>query len=110
MEPKEIIVVNTPEIVGKEISETLGMCRGSTTRARALGRDIVAGLKVIVGGEVHEYTKLLMQAREQALSRMIEDAGSMGADAVVNVRFTTSAVVAGASEILAYGTAVKLKE
>jgi uncharacterized protein YbjQ (UPF0145 family) len=103
-----MIIVNTEEIQGKKISETLGLARGSTVRARNLGRDIFAGLKNLVGGEISEYTKLLADAREEALGRMILDANRMDADAIVNVRFTTSTVMQGCSEILAYGTAVKL--
>jgi uncharacterized protein YbjQ (UPF0145 family) len=103
-----MIVVNTQEIPGKTITQVLGIARGSTVRARNLGRDIFAGLKNLVGGEISEYTKLLADAREEAMNRMILDAGRMGADAVVNVRLTTSAVMQGAAEILAYGTAVKL--
>ncbi len=103
-----MIYVTTPEIEGKKISESLGIARGSTVRARDFGRDFFAGLKNLVGGEISEYTKLLADAREQALQRMLEDASKMGADAVVNVRFTTSQVMQGAAEILAYGTAVKL--
>ena len=103
-----MIIVNTQEIPGKKISETLGIARGSTVRARNLGRDIFAGLKNLVGGEISEYTKLLADAREEAINRMVLDAGRMGADAVVNVRLTTSAVMQGCAEILAYGTAVKL--
>ena len=102
-----MIVVSTEEIPGKKISETLGIARGSTVRARHLGRDIFAGLKNLVGGEISEYTKLMSDAREEAMNRMILDANRMGADAVVNVRLTTSAVMQGCSEILAYGTAVK---
>jgi uncharacterized protein YbjQ (UPF0145 family) len=104
-----VIIVTTDYISGKEILETLGMARGSTVRARNIGRDIVAGLKNIVGGEVSEYTRLMADAREEALERMIKDAQNLGADAVITVRFMTSSVMAGASEILAYGTAVKLK-
>lgn len=104
-----MIIYSTPSIPGKEISEALGVARGSTVRARNIGRDIFAGLKTIVGGEIKEYTKLLADAREEALSRMIKDAESLGADAIVNVRFSTSTVMAGSAEILAYGTAVKLK-
>ena len=104
-----MIVVNSDQIHGKEIAETIGLVRGSTVRARNLGRDIFAGLKNIVGGEISEYTKLLADSREQALQRMIEDAKNLGADAVINLRFTTSTVMQGSSEILAYGTAVKLK-
>jgi uncharacterized protein YbjQ (UPF0145 family) len=104
-----MIIVSTETISGREISETLGLARGSTVRARNIGRDIFAGLKNIVGGEISEYTKLLADAREQALERLEIDGKRMGADAIVNVRFMTSAIMAGASEILAYGTAVKLK-
>jgi uncharacterized protein YbjQ (UPF0145 family) len=102
-----MIVVNTEEVPGKKISQTLGIARGSTVRARNLGRDIFAGLKNLVGGEISEYTKLLADAREEAMNRMILDANRMGADAVVNVRLTTSAVMQCCAEILAYGTAVK---
>ncbi len=104
-----MITTNTPTIPGREIIETLGIARGSTVRARNIGRDIFAGLKTIVGGEIKEYTKLLADAREEALSRMIQDAENLGADAIVNLRFSTSTVMAGSAEILAYGTAVKLK-
>ena len=104
-----MIVSTTSTITGQEIVETIGVCRGSTVRARNIGRDIFAGLKNIVGGEIDEYTKLQAQSREQALQRMIKDAERLGADAVVNVRLTTSMVMQGAAEILAYGTAVKLK-
>jgi len=103
------MILSTIETIpGRQISEAIGICRGSTVRARNAGRDFLAGLKSIVGGEISEYTKLLADAREGALERMKEDAERMGADAVVNVRFTTSAVMQGAAEILAYGTAVKL--
>jgi len=101
-----MIIVNTSTVPGKEIKEALGIARGSTVRARHLGRDIFAGLKNLVGGEISEYTKLLADAREEALMRMIHDAENMGADAIVNIRFTTSQVMSGSSEILAYGTAV----
>ncbi|MDA8947569.1 YbjQ family protein [Flavobacteriaceae bacterium] len=101
-----MIIVNTPEIHNKKIRETLGIARGSTVRARNVGQDIFAGLKNIIGGEISEYTKLQAQSREQALQRMIEDAERMGANAIVNVRLTTSMVMQGCSEILAYGTAV----
>jgi uncharacterized protein YbjQ (UPF0145 family) len=103
-----MIFITTDEVPGKKITSTLGIARGSTVRARHLGRDIFAGLKNLVGGEISEYTKLLADAREEALNRMVLDADRMGADAVVNVRFMTSAVMQGCSEILAYGTAVKL--
>jgi len=104
-----MIYVTTETVGGKEIAETLGTVRGSTVRARNIGRDIFAGLKNIVGGEISEYTKLLADAREQAIKRMLDDAQKLGADAVVNVRFTTSQVMQGAAEMLAYGTAVKFK-
>lgn len=104
------MVTTTSETVpGREITEILGIARGSTVRARNLGRDIFAGLKNIVGGEIHEYTELQAQAREQALQRMINDADRMGADAIINVRMHTSMIMQGASEILVYGTAVRLK-
>lgn len=102
-----MIFVTTDTISGKNITESLGTVRGSTVRARNIGRDIFAGLKNIVGGEISEYTQLLADAREQAINRMLEDANRLGADAVVNVRFTTSQVMQGAAEMLAYGTAVK---
>lgn len=104
-----MLYVNTETIAGKTIVESLGVARGSTVRSRNIGRDIFASLKNIVGGEIDEYTKLQADAREQALQRMIQDAQHMGADAVVGVRFTTSVITQGASEILAFGTAVKLK-
>ena len=93
----------------KEIIEILGIARGSTVRAKSVASDFMAGLKNFVGGELDEYTRLQGQSREQALQRMINDAEKLGADAVVNVRLTTSTITQGASEILAYGTAVKLK-
>ena len=104
-----MIVTNTETVPGKEIQEILGIARGSTVRARHLGRDIFAGLKNLVGGEIHEYTELQAEAREQSLQRMINDAEKLGADAVVNVRMHTSMIMQGCSEILVYGTAVKLK-
>lgn len=107
MEKKSLPLSTTHFITGYEITETLGVCRGSTVRARNVGRDILAGLKNIVGGEIEEYTRLLASSREQALQRMIDDAVKMGADAVINVKFMTSQVMAGAAEMLVYGTAVK---
>jgi uncharacterized protein YbjQ (UPF0145 family) len=104
-----MLFVTTEKIAGREIAESLGTVRGSTVRARNIGRDIFAGLKNLVGGEISEYTKLLAQAREQAIQRMLQDAQKLGADAVINVRFNTSQVMQGAAEMLAYGTAVKLK-
>ena len=104
-----MILVTTPTIQNKEITDTLGIARGSTVRARNVGQDIFAGLKNLIGGEISEYTKLQAQSREQALPRMQEDAKQLGANAVVNVRLTTSMVMQGCSEILAYGTAVIIK-
>ena len=104
-----MILVTTPTIQNKEITDTLGIARGSTVRARNVGQDIFAGLKNLIGGEISEYTKLQAQSREQALQRMQEDAKQLGANAVINVRLTTSMVMQGCSEILAYGTAVIIK-
>ena len=98
------------QIPGKQITEILGIARGSTVRARNVGRDIFAGLKTLIGGEIHEYTKLQADAREQAMQRMLEDAKKMEADAIIGVRMQTSMIMQGASEILMYGTAVKLSE
>ena len=104
-----MIIVNTPSIPNKTIIEVLGIARGSTVRARNVGQDIFAGLKNIIGGEISEYTQLQAQSREQALQRMRDDAERIGANAIVNVRLTTSMVMQGCSEILAYGTAVVVK-
>ncbi len=104
-----VIVTTTSEIPGYRVVKVLGVVSGSTVRAKHIGRDIVAALRHIVGGELKEYTEMLREAREQALRRMIEEAKKLGADAVVNVRFMTSAIASGAAEILAYGTAVKLE-
>lgn len=104
-----MIITTTDFVPDRQITEVIDIARGSTVRARHIGRDIVAGLKQIVGGEISEYTKLMADAREHAIARMIADAERLEADAVVNVRFTTSSVMNNASEILAYGTAVKLK-
>ncbi len=104
-----MILVTSPEVPSKRTTEALGICEGSTVRARNIGRDIFAGLKNIVGGEISEYTKLQEQARAQAIQRLEQRAKAMGADAVVNLRITTSVITQGAAEILAYGTAVKLE-
>jgi uncharacterized protein YbjQ (UPF0145 family) len=104
-----MLLSNIDTIPGKEIVEVIDIARGSTVRARSIGRDIFAGLKNLVGGEISEYTQLMADAREQAIDRMIADAESLGADAVINVRFTTAMVMQGCSEILAYGTAVRLR-
>ena len=103
-----MIVVTTEQIEGKRITETLGLVKGSTIRARHVGRDIMAGLRNIVGGEVKDYTVMLAQAREEAMQRMIEQAEKMDANAIVGTRFVTSMVMSGAAEMVAYGTAVKV--
>jgi len=104
-----MIIVTTETIEGRKIEEVLGLVRGNTIRARNVGRDIMAGLRNIVGGEIKDYTRMLSDARDQALDRMIRDAEGKGANAILGVRFTTSQTMAGAAEILAYGTAVRLK-
>jgi len=104
-----LIVTTTDTIAGKNVVDTLGMVRGNTVRARHVGKDIMAGFRNIVGGEVNEYTKLLAEAREQSVQRMIEAAEKMGGNAVVGTRFITAGIMGGAAEILAYGTAVKLE-
>ena len=104
-----MIVTTTDTIPNKEITEILGISRGSTVRARNIGRDIFAGLKNIVGGEISEYTRLQAESREQAMQRMEDDARKMGADAIINVRLTTAMIMQGTAEILAYGTAVKIR-
>lgn len=105
-----MIVTTTGSVAGKRIVRTLGLVRGNTIRARHLGRDITAGLRTLVGGEISEYTKLFAEAREQAIDRMVEEAEGLGANAVVEVRFTTSMVMSGAAELLAYGTAVVVED
>jgi len=104
-----MIMVNTDFVIGREIKEILGLVRGNTIQAKSIGKDIKAGLRNIAGGEIKEYTEMLAEAREVALKRMEEKAKNLGADAVINIRFMTSAIMGGAAEILAYGTAVKLK-
>ena len=103
-----MILATTPDVAGTRVKATLGMVRGSSIRSRHLGRDIVARLRSIAGGEVHEYTKMLAEAREQAIDRMVEEARALGADAVIAVRFQTSEVMKGAAEMMCYGTAVVL--
>lgn len=104
-----MIIVTSADVVGSRITESLGMVRGSSVRARHIGSDIAAHLRNLAGGEVREYTKMLAEAREQAIDRMIEEAQALDADAVVVVRFQTSEVMQGAAEMLCYGTAVKLE-
>ncbi|MGI9604886.1 MAG: YbjQ family protein [Acidimicrobiales bacterium] len=103
-----MFMTTTATIEGHPITETLGMVQGSTIRSKDIGRDIGASLKSIVGGELRSYTQMLVEARQEAVQRMTEHATSMGANAIVGVRFTTSMVMGGAAEILAYGTAVKI--
>jgi uncharacterized protein YbjQ (UPF0145 family) len=103
-----MIITTTEQIEGKKVRKTIGMVRGSTIRARHLGRDIMAAFRGMVGGEIMEYTKMMAEAREEALNRMVEDAESKGANAIIAVRFGTSMVMQNASEVLAYGTGVIL--
>lgn len=105
-----MIIVTTESISGKKITTTLGVARGNTIRARHIGKDIMAGLRSIVGGEITEYTKLIAEAREQSLDRMVEDATRLGANAVVGMHFTTSVLMGGAAELFAYGTAVVVED
>jgi uncharacterized protein YbjQ (UPF0145 family) len=104
-----MIVVTSSEVAGKRVARTLGLVRGNTIRARHIGKDILALLRNIVGGEIAEYTKMLAESREQALDRMVEEARGLGANGVIEVRFVTAMVVQGAAELLAYGTAVVLE-
>lgn len=101
-----MIMVTTDVVPGKTIKKTLGLVRGNTIRARHLGRDIMAFLRNIVGGEITDYTKMMAESREQAIDRMTGEAEELGANAIINIRFTTSMIMQSASEILAYGTAV----
>ena len=103
-----MIVVTTDGVPGREIAESLGLVRGNAVRARAIGRDIMAMVRMLVGGEIPEYTKMLAETREQALDRMIEEPREQDADAIVGLRFITAQTMAGAAEFLAYGTAVRL--
>lgn len=105
-----MILTTTETVTGSSIVETLGLVRGNTLRARHLGKDLAAALRGLVGGEITEYTKMLAEAREQSLDRMVDEARSLGADGVVGVRFSTSYIMANVAEILAYGTAVKLRK
>lgn len=105
-----MMITPSATITGKRIVESFGLVRGNTIRARHVGNDIVAGLRNLVGGEVREYTKMMAESREQAIDRMIEEAQSYGANAVVNLRFSTSYVMGSASEILAYGEAVRVED
>jgi len=106
---KDIMMVNTDFIPGREIDEVLGTVRGNTVRATNIGRDIKAGFRGLAGGKVNEYVDMLSESREEAINEMMEKAKELGADAVINVRFMTSSVMQSAAEVLVYGTAVKLK-
>lgn len=105
-----MLVVNTNEVPGKKVSEVIGLVRGSTIQSKHIGKDFLAGLKTIVGGEITEYTEMLESARQVALGRMIKDAENQGANAILNVRFATSAIMSGAAELMVYGTAVVLED
>ncbi len=105
-----MLITTQDEFADKSIAETLGLVKGNTIRARHIGKDIMAGIRNLVGGEITEYTKMLAESREQSLDRMIKHAESIGADGIVCLRFTTSAVMQGSAELLAYGTAVKFKK
>jgi len=105
-----MLMTTQDEFADYEVLETLGLVRGNTIRARHVGKDIMAGLRTLVGGEITEYTKMLAESREQALDRMMAGAKALGADGIVCIRFTTSAVMQGSAELLAFGTAVKLRK
>ena len=105
-----MIVATTSELPGMTVREVKGLVQGNTIRARNVGRDIMAGLRNLVGGEITEYTRLMAESRAEATQRMVEEAEELGANAVLGVRFTTSTVISGAAELLAYGTAVVVEE
>jgi uncharacterized protein YbjQ (UPF0145 family) len=105
-----MIVVTSETIANKKIVKTLGLVRGNSVRARHVGKDIMAGLRNIVGGEIHEYAKLVAESREQAIDRMVAEAASIGANAIITTRFSTSVIVGGAAELLAIGTAVVIDD
>jgi len=103
-----MIVVTTPDVPGMKVVAILGLVRGNTIRARHVGRDLMAALRNLAGGEIREYTKMMAEAREQAIDRMVEEAEALGADAILMVRFQTAEIMRGAAEMLCYGTAVRL--
>lgn len=103
-----MLLVNTDYITGKEL-ETLGIVKGNVVQCRNVGRDFMAGIKTLVGGELKEYTEMLNQARQIAIKRMVDEAEALGADAVINIRYASSSIMQGAAEVIAYGTAVKYK-
>jgi len=104
-----VIITTSDQVEGKRVVKTIGMVRGNTIRARHIGRDIMAWLRGVVGGEIVEYTKMMAESREQAVQRMVEDAEKQGANAIIGMRFATSMIMTSASEILAYGTGVVLE-
>lgn len=104
-----MILVNTSEIAGKEIVETFGIVKGSTIRAKHIGKDIMSGFRHLVGGELKEYKEMMDEARKIATAEMVREAEALGADAVINIRFTSASVMQGAAEVMAYGTAVKIR-
>jgi len=104
-----MIVSTSSSIPGKEIKQSYGVVKGNTVRARHLGKDIIAGLKTLVGGEIQEYTKLMAESREQSIDRMVEEAKALGANAIVDSRFATSYIMSNVAEILVYGTAVSVE-
>ncbi|MDH3671598.1 MAG: YbjQ family protein [Gammaproteobacteria bacterium] len=104
-----VLITTQDELADYQITKTLGLVRGNTIRARHIGKDILAGLRTLVGGEITEYTKMLAESREQAIDRMVAEAERLGADAIVCMRFTTSPVMQGSAELLAYGTAVETR-
>lgn len=105
-----MLITTQDELSGYKITETLGIVRGNTVRARHVGKDIMAAFRNVVGGEIHEYTKLMAESREQSIDRMTEEAAGLGADGIVCVRFTTSSIMQNAAELFVYGTAVKLQK
>ncbi|MBN2794052.1 MAG: YbjQ family protein [Clostridia bacterium] len=105
-----MLLVNTEQVPGKKIVEVFGMVRGSTIQSKHIGKDFMAGLKTLVGGEITEYTEMLESARQIALGRMVKEAEGIGANAIVNIRFATSAVMQGAAELMVYGTAVTIED
>ena len=105
-----MLILTTFDVPNKQIIKTLGIVKGNTIRARHIGKDIMAGLRGIVGGELHEYTKLLAESRDQAIDRMVEDAEALGANAIIGMSFTTSVMAQGSAELMAYGTAVIIED
>jgi uncharacterized protein YbjQ (UPF0145 family) len=106
---RKMIYTNTPDVPGREITEILGVITGNVVQSKHVGKDIMAGFKTIVGGEINSYTELLTEARHTAIKRLVDEAVKLNADAVVNLRFATSSIMSNAAEVLAYGTAVRLK-